>query len=41
MKELIDPNMYDYVYDMNARTLEDTKPLAEIFTGMHMCVKQT
>lgn len=33
MRAKIDPNQYDYVYDMNARSLEDTKPLAELFVG--------
>jgi nucleoside-diphosphate-sugar epimerase len=33
LRELIQPNKYDYVYDMNARTEEDTKPLAELFVG--------
>jgi NAD dependent epimerase/dehydratase family len=33
LRSKIDPNRYDYVYDMNARTLEDTKPLAELFVG--------
>ena len=28
---LIDPNAYDYVYDMNAREESDTKPLAQLF----------
>lgn len=30
---LINPNLYDYVYDMNARSIDDTKPLAEVFVG--------
>lgn len=33
LKSLIDPSKYDYVFDMNAREVSDTKPLAELFTG--------
>jgi nucleoside-diphosphate-sugar epimerase len=33
LKELIDPTKYDYVYDMNAREVTDTQPLAELFVG--------
>lgn len=33
LKELIDPTLYDYVYDMNAREASDTQPLAELFVG--------
>lgn len=33
LKELIDPTKYDYVFDMNAREVTDTQPLAELFVG--------
>jgi len=33
LKALIDPSRYEYVYDMNAREVEDTAPLAELFVG--------
>ncbi|KAG7364803.1 NAD-dependent epimerase/dehydratase [Nitzschia inconspicua] len=33
LKRLIDPSKYDYVFDMNAREITDTKPLAELFVG--------
>jgi nucleoside-diphosphate-sugar epimerase len=33
LRLLIDPNKYDYVYDMNAREETDTRPLAELFIG--------
>lgn len=33
LKALVDPAKYDYVYDMNAREVEDTAPLAELFVG--------
>jgi nucleoside-diphosphate-sugar epimerase len=33
LKELIDPTKYDYVFDMNAREVTDTRPLAELFVG--------
>lgn len=33
LKELIDPTKYDYVFDMNAREVSDTQPLAELFVG--------
>ncbi len=33
LKSAIDPSKYDYVYDMNAREVTDTKPLAELFVG--------
>eukprot|EP00957_Ditylum_brightwellii_P068833 5224864-Ditylum_brightwellii.AAC.1 len=32
-KALIDTSKYKYVYDMNARKVEDVAPLAEIFVG--------
>jgi nucleoside-diphosphate-sugar epimerase len=31
LKRLVDPSKYDYVFDMNAREVTDTKPLAELF----------
>jgi nucleoside-diphosphate-sugar epimerase len=31
LQELIDPNTYDYVYDMNAREESDVQPLAQLF----------
>jgi nucleoside-diphosphate-sugar epimerase len=33
LKRLIDPSKYDYVFDMNAREVTDTEPLAELFVG--------
>lgn len=33
LKELVDPSKYEYVFDMNAREVSDTKPLAELFVG--------
>ena len=33
LKSVIDPSKYDYVFDMNAREVTDTKPLAELFVG--------
>jgi nucleoside-diphosphate-sugar epimerase len=33
LKRLVDPSKYDYVFDMNAREVSDTKPLAELFVG--------
>jgi len=33
LKNLIDPSKYDYVFDMNAREVTDTRPLAELFVG--------
>ncbi|KAL3915462.1 MAG: hypothetical protein SGILL_005641 [Bacillariaceae sp.] len=33
LKRLVDPSKYDYVFDMNAREVGDTKPLAELFVG--------
>jgi len=33
LKSNIDPSKYDYVFDMNAREVTDTKPLAELFVG--------
>lgn len=33
LKQNIDPTKYDYVFDMNAREVTDTKPLAELFVG--------
>lgn len=33
LKKLIDPNAYEYVYDMNAREVSDTEPLAALFVG--------
>mmetsp|Transcript_9859 Transcript_9859/g.23212 ORF Transcript_9859/g.23212 Transcript_9859/m.23212 type:complete len:352 (-) Transcript_9859:239-1294(-) len=33
LKELIDPSKYEYVFDMNAREVTDTEPLAELFVG--------
>lgn len=30
---LVDPSKYEYVYDMNARELEDVEPLAGLFVG--------
>jgi nucleoside-diphosphate-sugar epimerase len=39
LRRLIDPDRYDYVYDMNAREEPDTKPLASLFVG-HSQLKQ-
>ena len=33
LKELMDPSLYDYVYDMNAREASDVEPLASLFQG--------
>jgi nucleoside-diphosphate-sugar epimerase len=33
LKNLVDASKYDYVFDMNAREVTDTKPLAELFVG--------
>lgn len=33
LKELVDPEQYDYVYDMNARAVSDVEPLASLFVG--------
>jgi nucleoside-diphosphate-sugar epimerase len=33
MKKLIDPDAYEYVYDMNAREVSDVEPLASLFVG--------
>ena len=33
LANLIDPSQYQYVFDMNARTESDTRPLAELFVG--------
>mmetsp|Transcript_22760 Transcript_22760/g.49497 ORF Transcript_22760/g.49497 Transcript_22760/m.49497 type:complete len:357 (+) Transcript_22760:192-1262(+) len=33
LRSTIDPSKYDYVYDMNAREVTDTRPLAELFVG--------
>jgi nucleoside-diphosphate-sugar epimerase len=33
LQKLIDPEAYDYVYDMNAREVSDTEPLASLFVG--------
>jgi nucleoside-diphosphate-sugar epimerase len=33
LQRLINPSKYDYVFDMNAREVSDTKPLAELFVG--------
>ena len=33
LKNLVDPSKYDYVFDMNAREVTDTKPLAELFVN--------
>ena len=33
LKELIDPSLYSYVYDMNGREATDTAPLADIFAS--------
>mmetsp|Transcript_26048 Transcript_26048/g.38175 ORF Transcript_26048/g.38175 Transcript_26048/m.38175 type:complete len:377 (+) Transcript_26048:227-1357(+) len=33
LRALIDPSKYEYVYDMNARKVEDVAPLAEMFVG--------
>jgi len=35
IKKLVDPSKYEYVYDMNARKLGDTAPLAELFVGQN------
>jgi nucleoside-diphosphate-sugar epimerase len=32
-KNLIDPDAYEYVYDMNAREVSDVEPLANMFVG--------
>jgi nucleoside-diphosphate-sugar epimerase len=34
LRSLIDPSLYDYVYDMNAREEADVIPLAELFIGV-------
>jgi nucleoside-diphosphate-sugar epimerase len=33
LKKLIDPDAYEYVYDMNAREVSDVEPLASLFVG--------
>jgi nucleoside-diphosphate-sugar epimerase len=33
LQKLIDPNAYEYVYDMNAREVSDVEPLASLFVG--------
>jgi nucleoside-diphosphate-sugar epimerase len=33
LPQLIDPTLYDYVYDMNAREESDTRPLAQLFAS--------
>jgi hypothetical protein len=33
LKKLIDPDAYEYVYDMNAREVSDMEPLASLFVG--------
>lgn len=34
LRALVDPSLYDYVYDMNAREEADVIPLAELFIGV-------
>jgi nucleoside-diphosphate-sugar epimerase len=33
LQTLIDPDMYEYVYDMNAREVSDVEPLVSLFVG--------
>ena len=33
LRDLIDPSLYTYVYDMNGREATDTAPLADIFAS--------
>lgn len=35
LRRLIDPNQYDYVFDMNAREASDVQPLAQLFQGCY------
>ena len=39
LKELIDPSLYAYVYDMNGREATDTAPLADIFASPKSTLK--
>lgn len=36
LKQLVDPNAYDYVYDMNGREASDTAPLVDLFKGKNL-----